>query len=81
MTGSSIVELSRSLHAKRLSSVELTQAMLDRIASHNPLLNAFITVDSEGALAAAKEAEPLYKEALERYRRADRPRHGLGREP
>src|SRR5881394_535319 len=57
MTGSSIVELSRSLHAKRLSSVELTQAMLDRIASHNPLLNAFITVDSEGALAAAKEAD------------------------
>src|SRR5437899_11582374 len=57
MTGSSIVELSRSLHAKRLSAVELTQAMLDRIANHNPVLNAFITVDSEGALAAAKEAD------------------------
>jgi aspartyl-tRNA(Asn)/glutamyl-tRNA(Gln) amidotransferase subunit A len=57
MTGSSIVDLSRSLHAKRLSAVELTQAMLDRIANHNPLLNAFITVDGEGALAAAKEAD------------------------
>src|SRR5438128_8546061 len=57
MTGASIVELSRSLHAKRLSAVELTQAMLDRIANHNPVLNAFITVDSEGALAAAKEAD------------------------
>jgi len=54
---STIAELSAALHAKRLSSVELTQGVLDRIARHNPALNAFVTVDAEGALAAARAAD------------------------
>ena len=52
-----IAELSRALHAKQLSSVELTRTMLGRIATHNPTLNAFVTIDSEGALAAAEAAD------------------------
>jgi len=57
MTQATIVELSQALHAKRLSAVELTQSVLDRIAKHNPVLNAFVTVDADGALAAAKAAD------------------------
>ena len=52
-----ITELSAALHAKHLSSVELTQSLLDRIARLNPMLNAFITVDPERAIADAKAAD------------------------
>jgi aspartyl-tRNA(Asn)/glutamyl-tRNA(Gln) amidotransferase subunit A len=52
-----IAELARALQAKQLSSVELTQTMLDRIATHNPALNAFVTLDPEGALTAARAAD------------------------
>ena len=57
MIGASIAELASALHAGRVSSVELTRASLDRIAALNPALNAFITVDPEGALADAKAAD------------------------
>jgi aspartyl-tRNA(Asn)/glutamyl-tRNA(Gln) amidotransferase subunit A len=53
----SIAELATALRAGRVSSVELTRASLDRIAALNPALNAFITVDPEGALADAKAAD------------------------
>ncbi len=52
-----LAELSHDLAAKKISSVEVTQFYLDRIAQHNPVLNAFITVCNESALAAAKEAD------------------------
>ncbi len=57
MITATIAELSASLHAKRVSSVELTQGVLDRIARLNPALNAFVTVDAQGALAAARAAD------------------------
>jgi aspartyl-tRNA(Asn)/glutamyl-tRNA(Gln) amidotransferase subunit A len=38
---------------REISSVELTQLYLDRIARHNPQLNAFITVDAASSLAQA----------------------------
>ena len=57
MTPTSIAELSQALQAKRLSCVELTGTMLDRIAKHNPTLNAFVTIDDEGARAAARAAD------------------------
>ncbi len=57
MFASSIAELAQALQAKRLSSVELTQGLLERIAQHNPTLNAFITVDAERALADARAAD------------------------
>lgn len=53
----SVAELSGLLDAKAISPVELTQAYLDRIAALDERLHAFITVDSEGALASAKAAE------------------------
>ena len=42
---------------RTLSPVELTQAHLDRIGEVNPALNAFVRVEAESALAAAKAAE------------------------
>ena len=57
MIGAPIAELGAAFRAKRLSSVELTQRLLDRIARLNPVLNAFISVDPDRALADAKAAD------------------------
>jgi aspartyl-tRNA(Asn)/glutamyl-tRNA(Gln) amidotransferase subunit A len=54
---SGLTELSAALAARKISSRELTQAFLERIAGLNGALNAFITVDAEGALAAARRAD------------------------
>ena len=53
----SLSELAAGLDARDFTSVELTQAMLDRIAAHDETLNAFITVTSDEALAAAEAAD------------------------
>jgi aspartyl-tRNA(Asn)/glutamyl-tRNA(Gln) amidotransferase subunit A len=50
-------ELAALIRAKKLSPVELTRAVLDRIERLNPTLNAFVTVTAETALAAARRAE------------------------
>jgi aspartyl-tRNA(Asn)/glutamyl-tRNA(Gln) amidotransferase subunit A len=57
MMTSSLADLSRALAERRLSSVELTQAVLERIARINPTLNAFVTIDAEHALADARAAD------------------------
>ena len=57
MITGTIVELAQALREKRLSSVELTRGLLDRIAQLNPALNAFVTVDPERALADARAAD------------------------
>ena len=41
----------------QISSVEMTEASLRRIAQLEPQLHAFITLDEEGALAAARKAD------------------------
>ncbi|HUB77376.1 MAG TPA: amidase [Bryobacteraceae bacterium] len=47
-------QASENLRARKISSVELTQACLDRIAAFNPKIDAWITVMKEQALAQAK---------------------------
>jgi aspartyl-tRNA(Asn)/glutamyl-tRNA(Gln) amidotransferase subunit A len=52
-----VTELSAALAARKVSSVELARAFLDRIGSLNGELNAFITVDAERSLAQARAAD------------------------
>ena len=52
-----IHDLHDALKAKRISSVEATAAMLERIESVEPQVGSFITVTPEQALAAAGAAD------------------------
>jgi aspartyl-tRNA(Asn)/glutamyl-tRNA(Gln) amidotransferase subunit A len=54
---STLLELSGLLAEKKLSSVELTRACLQRIGRLNGELNAFISFDEDKALAAARRAD------------------------
>jgi len=54
---STLGELQAALAARRVSSVELTRAFLERIQALNGALNAFITVDETMSLAQAREAD------------------------
>jgi aspartyl-tRNA(Asn)/glutamyl-tRNA(Gln) amidotransferase subunit A len=47
----SLQAIALSLKSKEISSVELTQLYLDRIARYNPQLNAYLAVDPARALA------------------------------
>ena len=57
MIEKTVAELSAALAAGDISSQELTQAYLDRIAQYNDELNAYITVCADSALAQAKAAD------------------------
>ncbi len=57
MIGKTLKELGKALTEKQISSVELTQLHLDRIARLNPEINAFITVDAERSLTQARAAD------------------------
>src|SRR5512147_2673776 len=57
MIHSSLAQLGAALRAKKISSVELTQLYLDRIAGLNPELNAYITLNPEMSLAQARAAD------------------------
>lgn len=57
----SAVELLDGYRQKKLSPVEVTAACIRRIERHGPALNAFVHVDGEGALAAARESEARWR--------------------
>jgi len=57
MTASSLKDIAAALRARTVSAVELATDSLARIEAGNPQLNAFITLDRDGALAAARAAD------------------------
>jgi aspartyl-tRNA(Asn)/glutamyl-tRNA(Gln) amidotransferase subunit A len=57
VTALSLIDASELLRARKVSPVDLTTATLARIDRLNPMLNAFITVMREQALADARTAE------------------------
>jgi aspartyl-tRNA(Asn)/glutamyl-tRNA(Gln) amidotransferase subunit A len=68
----SLVEVSALIHSHKVTSTELTKAMLARIAVYNPKVNAYITVMSAQAL---KQAAQLDEEAKAGKFRS--PLHGI----
>ncbi|CCI83383.1 Asp-tRNA(Asn)/Glu-tRNA(Gln) amidotransferase subunit GatA [Corynebacterium otitidis] len=57
LTGATAAELAEKIHAKEVSSKEVTQAFLDRIEETNVELNTFLHVDADGALAQAEAVD------------------------
>ncbi len=55
----SATTLARKIRAKQLSAVEVMQAHLAQIARVNPVVNAIVTLDAEGAIAKAKAADAM----------------------
>ena len=53
LTSLTAAELAEKIHAREITSREVTQAFLDRIAATNEELNSFLHVGAEEALAAA----------------------------
>ena len=54
-----VAEAGELLAKKEISSVELTQAVIDRYHAKNPEIGAYLTFDEEGALADAKAADEV----------------------
>lgn len=61
-----ISEARKLLDQKQISSVELTRSVLDRIASIDVKVNAFLTVSEESALAEAEAADQAIAEGKSR---------------
>ncbi len=57
IAGMTLTELAAAIRRRKLSSAELTRAMLDRIDRWQPALNAFVRIEKDEALAAAKAAD------------------------
>ena len=57
MLNFSLQQLGSALRARKISSIELTQMYLDRIAALNPELNAYITLNPDMSLAQARAAD------------------------
>ncbi len=53
----SAVEQARLVRSREISSTELVESYLDRIARLDPVLNAFVTVCADEALAAARAVD------------------------
>ena len=53
----SLQQLGAALRSKKISSTELTQLYLDRIAALNPALNAYISINKDISLTQARTAD------------------------
>jgi aspartyl-tRNA(Asn)/glutamyl-tRNA(Gln) amidotransferase subunit A len=53
----SLTEVAQAIAQKHVSSREVTQSCLDRIADWQPRLNAFVAIEADEALAAADAAD------------------------
>lgn len=69
---SALTEAARAVEAREVSPVELTHACLDRITRLDPKVQAFLHLDVDGAIDAARAAEAEIRRA--RYRG---PLHGI----
>src|SRR5215472_882175 len=65
-------EVSKRIRARQVTSVELAEALLNRIRIYNPKLNAYITVMHDQALAQAAQMDAEIK--ANRFRS---PLHGI----
>ncbi len=72
LTRLTIEHLAPRLAAGEVSPVEVTQAYLDRIAAHDPELNAYVRVMADSALAEARAAESAIRRGAYRG-----PLHGI----
>src|SRR5205823_13680798 len=52
-----LVEVATAIRKKRLSSLEVTRACLERAERVQPRVNCFIAIEGDGALASAKKAD------------------------
>ncbi|HEX9425547.1 MAG TPA: amidase family protein [Pyrinomonadaceae bacterium] len=57
LTSLTLKQASDLIKSKKVTSLDLTRACLDRIDKYEPVLNAFITVTAEKALAQAREMD------------------------
>src|ERR1700736_1914958 len=54
---SSTTQLAAAIRAGHVSAIEVLEAHLAQIATHNPALNAIVTMDAERAHKRAREAD------------------------
>ena len=59
MIDATLAGLERSLAAREISSVELVGRTLAAIERHQSALNAFVSVDPDGALASSALSVPV----------------------
>lgn len=59
ITRLSAAEIARQLRGKQLSAEEVAQAHLDRISEVDPAYGAFLLVDRDGAMEAARKAQQV----------------------
>ena len=72
IAGMNLKELAAAIRRRKVSSVEVTRALLARIDQWQPALNAFARVEAEDALKAAKAADRALAAG-----RAKGPLHGV----
>ncbi len=53
----SATDMAEKIRSRTVSSVDVVRAVLDRIEKYNPALNAIVTLDKDGALLKAAEAD------------------------